>query len=118
MIEGQTISHQRGGSNDPLKMALENGGVDAAGEAEIVRVDDQSFRFRNPLGPTRNFKSNSAKFSRIDDEFPVKVFNRTVENFVEKSPWKMKSSRIATRYSSLHRFCAAGLSTILAGAST
>ena len=39
--KGGGIGHERGRGDDALRMALQDGAVDARGEAEVVGIDDE-----------------------------------------------------------------------------
>src|SRR5580700_2540464 len=42
VVEGAPVGHQRGRSNDAAGMSLDNGAIDARGEAKVIGIDDQS----------------------------------------------------------------------------
>src|SRR5262249_24826510 len=43
VVEGRHVGHQRRAADGASRMALDNRSIDADGQPEIIRVDDQSF---------------------------------------------------------------------------
>ena len=40
--KGKSIGHERGGGDDPTRMCLSNGAINALGEAKIVSIDNEA----------------------------------------------------------------------------
>jgi hypothetical protein len=84
----------------PVDCASDDGGSEETGGQHLVSsVDAGNY---GEQFPSQTFAARYRKY-----EYCVKVFNSSVENFVEKG---LRMSKLSTRtkaYSSLHQYCAA-----------
>jgi hypothetical protein len=84
----------------PVDCASDDGGSEETGGQHLVSsVDTEN---HGQQFPSQTFAPCHRKY-----EYCVKVFNSSVENFVEKG---LRTSKLSTRtkaYSSLHQYCAA-----------